>query len=649
MIGRGGRAAAPGRLRRAPADRGAAGHQGVPGPARQGGQGLAARPQTAAQARLLGPRPPHRARQVREHPADARAGARPVAVDADGGQEPVAARAVRSSSIIDRAHLVRGVHQPTEGQPDRGLVAVRRRRGPAWRSRTGPRRPSAPPSVSGRPPNTRQYSTSASAWSSFMCSMIPAACGRSGSGSAAGVLLGAHPAHPAEAAHVAHRGRRPAGRAGSRRTRRRTRPGARPGRPSSTASRSPAGTSATVPITVTRASASGSPAPGLGGHQRRPRVRGQVAAVLGQVAQQQQRPTGGVHGVADQRPEREAALAQGGQRGRAHARRSACGSVRRRTARRGCPGWRPACARSRPSTPRARGGCRPAPVVRPTGPPGSLSVVGLTSPAAPARVKRPRRRVRRRLGRWPSTATPAWCCGCRSSARRTGSSPCSPGGTARCARWPRGCAAPGPAGGPGWSRSTTSTCSATPAARWTSSPRRRPSTRSAPGSSATTPATPRAARCWRPPTGWSPRRASRRCGCTCCWSGRSGRWPAGNGTRRWCWTRSCCGPWPTPAGRPRSPTAPGAPSRGRTRRSTSRPAERSARAAARPARSPRPAETFALLDALLHGDWASADGAATATRRDTSGLVAAHLQWHLERQLRSLPLVERRPSGAARP
>jgi DNA repair protein RecO (recombination protein O) len=35
------------------------------------------------------------------------------------------------------------------------------------------------------------------------------------------------------------------------------------------------------------------------------------------------------------------------------------------------------------------------------------------------------------------------------------------------------------------------------------------------------------------------------------------------------------------------------------------------------------------------------------TRRDTSGLVAAHLQWHMERQLRSLPLVERRPLAPA--
>ena len=53
-------------------------------------------------------------------------------------------------------------------------------------------------------------------------------------------------------------------------------------------------------------------------------------------------------------------------------------------------------------------------------------------------------------------------------------------------------------------------------------------------------------------------------------------------------------------------------------------------------------ETYQLLDALLHGDWEVADSMGAATRRDTSGLVAAHLQWHLERQLRSLPLVERR-------
>jgi DNA repair protein RecO (recombination protein O) len=55
---------------------------------------------------------------------------------------------------------------------------------------------------------------------------------------------------------------------------------------------------------------------------------------------------------------------------------------------------------------------------------------------------------------------------------------------------------------------------------------------------------------------------------------------------------------------------------------------------------PQPA-TVALLAALLDGDWAVADASAPATRREASGLVAAHLQWHLERGLRSLPLVDR--------
>jgi DNA repair protein RecO (recombination protein O) len=63
----------------------------------------------------------------------------------------------------------------------------------------------------------------------------------------------------------------------------------------------------------------------------------------------------------------------------------------------------------------------------------------------------------------------------------------------------------------------------------------------------------------------------------------------------------------------------------------------------RPSGSVTPAaETFELLDALVHGDWPAADASTAQVRRDTSGLVAAHLQWHLERQLRSLPLVERR-------
>jgi DNA repair protein RecO (recombination protein O) len=48
-----------------------------------------------------------------------------------------------------------------------------------------------------------------------------------------------------------------------------------------------------------------------------------------------------------------------------------------------------------------------------------------------------------------------------------------------------------------------------------------------------------------------------------------------------------------------------------------------------------------LLLALRGGDWSVADASERRTRRDVSGVVAAHLQWHLERGLRSLPLVER--------
>jgi len=49
----------------------------------------------------------------------------------------------------------------------------------------------------------------------------------------------------------------------------------------------------------------------------------------------------------------------------------------------------------------------------------------------------------------------------------------------------------------------------------------------------------------------------------------------------------------------------------------------------------------ALLDALLTGDWDVADPSEARTQREASGLVAAYLQWHLERGLRSLRLVER--------
>ena len=48
-----------------------------------------------------------------------------------------------------------------------------------------------------------------------------------------------------------------------------------------------------------------------------------------------------------------------------------------------------------------------------------------------------------------------------------------------------------------------------------------------------------------------------------------------------------------------------------------------------------------VLSALLDGDWAVADVAEPRVQREVSGLVAAYLQWHLERGLRSLRLVER--------
>lgn len=52
-------------------------------------------------------------------------------------------------------------------------------------------------------------------------------------------------------------------------------------------------------------------------------------------------------------------------------------------------------------------------------------------------------------------------------------------------------------------------------------------------------------------------------------------------------------------------------------------------------------DTVLLLGALLAGDWAVADASEARHRREASGLVAAYLQWHLERGLRSLRLVER--------
>ena len=58
------------------------------------------------------------------------------------------------------------------------------------------------------------------------------------------------------------------------------------------------------------------------------------------------------------------------------------------------------------------------------------------------------------------------------------------------------------------------------------------------------------------------------------------------------------------------------------------------------AASPAP-QTFELLAALLSGEWSTADVSQERHRREASGLVAAFLQFHLERSLRSLRMVER--------
>ncbi|GAA1035956.1 DNA repair protein RecO [Virgisporangium ochraceum] len=58
------------------------------------------------------------------------------------------------------------------------------------------------------------------------------------------------------------------------------------------------------------------------------------------------------------------------------------------------------------------------------------------------------------------------------------------------------------------------------------------------------------------------------------------------------------------------------------------------------AANPAPS-TLNLMSALAEGDWVSAEASLVSVQREASGLVAAHLQWHLERALRSLPLVDR--------
>jgi DNA repair protein RecO (recombination protein O) len=52
-------------------------------------------------------------------------------------------------------------------------------------------------------------------------------------------------------------------------------------------------------------------------------------------------------------------------------------------------------------------------------------------------------------------------------------------------------------------------------------------------------------------------------------------------------------------------------------------------------------EAVTLLAALLGGNWSIAEAVDSRHRKTASGIVAAYLQWHLERSLRSLIHVER--------
>ena len=52
-------------------------------------------------------------------------------------------------------------------------------------------------------------------------------------------------------------------------------------------------------------------------------------------------------------------------------------------------------------------------------------------------------------------------------------------------------------------------------------------------------------------------------------------------------------------------------------------------------------ETVLVLGALLAGDWAVVESAEGRHRREATSLVAAYLQWHLERGLKSLPHLSR--------
>jgi DNA repair protein RecO (recombination protein O) len=65
-------------------------------------------------------------------------------------------------------------------------------------------------------------------------------------------------------------------------------------------------------------------------------------------------------------------------------------------------------------------------------------------------------------------------------------------------------------------------------------------------------------------------------------------------------------------------------------------------ASCRPPGAAQPAaETLVLLGALLEGRWLDTRVVADRVAREASGLTAAFLAWHLDRNLRSMAHVER--------
>lgn len=65
------------------------------------------------------------------------------------------------------------------------------------------------------------------------------------------------------------------------------------------------------------------------------------------------------------------------------------------------------------------------------------------------------------------------------------------------------------------------------------------------------------------------------------------------------------------------------------------------------AMAPTP-QAVTLLGALLSGDWETADSSEQRVRGEASAMVTAFLQWHVDRGLKSLPLVDRKTPPSAK-